>query len=268
MSGVALITGAGKGIGRALAVRLAEEGWKVALVARTAADLAETAAQVQAVGGTALELPGDVSDRAAVEAAVAATGAELGPIDLLINNAARSASWGGEKFWEVDPDDWWQRVETNLRGPALYSRTVLPGMVQRGSGRIVMMNSEAGAITLAMTDGAYPVSKGALFRLTDHLGAQLAGTGVVVLDLSPGLVKTQANDNPNIPESAWTPITKICDLVVRVAAGEFDSLSGRFIHATDDLDAVAAQADAIVAADGRTLRMKAGFAGDPRGPRS
>jgi NAD(P)-dependent dehydrogenase (short-subunit alcohol dehydrogenase family) len=170
MGGVALITGAGKGIGRALAVRLAQDGWAVGLVARTAADLAETAEQVRAAGGTALELPGDVADRAAAESAVARTVAELGPIDLLVNNAARSASWSGEKFWEVDPDDWWDRLSTNLRGPVLFSRAALPGMVERGSGRIVMMNSEAGAITLAMTDGAYPVSKGALFRLTDHLG--------------------------------------------------------------------------------------------------
>jgi len=267
MDGVALITGAGKGIGRALALRLGGHGMAVALVARTEADVASAAAEIRNAGGTALALAGDVADRAFVDGAVARTVADLGPIDLLVNNAARSASWTGEKLWEVDPDEWWSKVETNLRGPLLFSHAVLPDMVARGSGRIVMMNSEAGGISLPMTDGAYPVSKGALFRLTDHLASQLSGTGVVVLDVSPGLVKTQPDAPSSIPDSAYTPVEVVCDLVERVCAGDFDGLSGRFIHATDDWDLVIANTDVIVERDGRTLRMRAGFDSDPRAPK-
>src|SRR6478735_7413728 len=134
---VAVITGAGRGIGRALGSRLAAEGVKVGLVARTGAEVDSLRDEIVASGGQALSFAADVADRAAVENVVATVESELGSVELLVNNAARSASWNNEKFWEVDPDDWWSRVETNLRGPVLFARAVLPGMVARGHGHVV-----------------------------------------------------------------------------------------------------------------------------------
>ena len=104
---VALITGAGRGIGRSLAVRLSAEGMKVALVARTQADVESARDEIVAAGGQAIAFAADVADQSAVEKIIASTEADLGPIYLLVNNAARSASWDGAKLWESDPKDWW-----------------------------------------------------------------------------------------------------------------------------------------------------------------
>ena len=261
---IAIVTGAGRGIGRSLGARLANEGMKVGLVARTGSEVDSLRDEIIEGGGEALSFAADVADRAAVEDIVATVEKQLGPVDLMVNNAARSASWNNEKLWEVDPDDWWSRVETNLRGPLLFSRAVLPGMVERGHGYVIAMNSLGGAAALPSTDGAYPVSKSALFRLTDQLASQLKDTGVVAIDLSPGLVKTQSNDNDQMPDYMWTPVERICDLVVRVTQGEFDGFAGRFIHATDDFDELKAHLDEIVAEDTRVLRMLPGWPEDTK----
>ena len=261
---VAIITGAGKGIGRALADRLSAEGVHLGLMARTKSDIDIACAAAQANGVSTIGGAFDVVDWRAVEDFVAEVQRKLGPVDLLINNAATSASWSGEKLWEADPDGWWSCIETNLRGPMLFARAVLPSMVARGSGRIVAMNSLAGVMPLPMTDGAYTVSKSALFRLTDQLASQLVDTGVVALDLSPGIVRTHATDNPAIPAAAWTPIERICDLVVAVAEGRLDGYDGRFIHAVDDLDEMLTRVEECVANDGRVLRMREAWPGDPR----
>ena len=261
---VAIVTGAGRGIGRALAARLAAEGMKVGLVARTGAEVDSLRDEIVASGGQALSFAADVADPAAVKRVVTEVENTLGPVELMVNNAARSASWNNEKLWEIDPDDWWSRVETNLRGPMLFAHAVLPGMVERGHGYVIAMNSLGGAAALPNTDGAYPVSKSGLFRLTDQLASQLKETGVVAIDLSPGLVKTQSNDNDSLPDYMWTPVEKICDLVVRVGQGEFDAFAGRFLHATDDFDELKAHTDEILANDTRVLRMAPGWPDDAK----
>ena len=260
---VAIVTGAGRGIGRSLALRLAAEGMSVACIARTGAEVESARDEILAGGGRALAFAADVADGAAVQRIVTATEADLGPTYLMINNAARSASWDGTKLWDADPDDWWSRIETNLRGPFLFAHSVLGGMVERGEGYVIAMNSLAGAAALSMTDGAYPVSKSALFRLTDQIASQLTGTGVVAIDLSPGLVKTSANDvdGAAIP---WTPVESICELVVRVGHGEFDEFAGRFLHATDDFDLVKAHLGEILANDTRVQRMMPGWPEDEK----
>lgn len=262
---VVVITGAGKGIGRSLALRLAAEGASLALMARTADDVAAVAAAAAGSGGAVLSDAFDVADGDAVTAFVARAEAELGPITLLINNAGRTGDWDGTPMWASDLDDWWGRVETNLRGPVNFCRAVLPGMVERQGGRVVNVNSGAGAAGAPWTDGAYPVSKAGLFRLTDHLATTLAqaDAGVVVLDVSPGLVRTREGST-GIPDSAYTPVDRVCDLVVAVAQGRLDGWNGRYVHATDDLDTLVASTDAVAAAGGRVLRMRAGWDGDPQ----
>jgi NAD(P)-dependent dehydrogenase (short-subunit alcohol dehydrogenase family) len=262
---VVVITGAGKGIGRSLALALAAEGAALGVMARTAADVDAVVADLQASRASVVGAAFDVADLEAVAAFVAEVEAELGPITLLVNNAGRTGDWDGTPMWAADLDDWWGRVETNLRGPVNFCRAVLPGMVERHAGRVVNVNSGAGAAGAPWTDGAYPVSKAGLFRLTDHLATTLAqaDAGVVVLDVSPGLVRTREGST-GIPDSAYTPVDRVCALVTAVAQGRLDGWNGRYVHATDDLDDLVARNGSIAETGGRVLRMRAGWDGDPQ----
>jgi NAD(P)-dependent dehydrogenase (short-subunit alcohol dehydrogenase family) len=262
---VAVITGAGKGIGRSLALRLAAEGAGVGVMARTASDVDAVAEEIRAAGGRVVAAAFDVADAAQAAAFVARVESELGPVTLLVNNAGRTGDWDGTPMWAADFEEWWGRVETNLRGPAAFCRAALPGMVERGAGRVINVNSGAGAAGAPWTDGAYPVSKAGLFRLTDHLATTLAqaGSPVVVLDVSPGLVRTKEGAT-GIPDSAYTPVERVCDLVVAVAEGRLDGWTGRYLHATDDIAALEAATADVVAGGGRVLRMRAGWDGDPQ----
>lgn len=252
----ALVTGGSRGLGREATRALAADGWSVAVTGRDAAALDE----VVAAGEAALALPGDATDPAAVRAAVQRTEAELGPVDLLLANAG--AFRAGGRLWETDPDTWWSDVEVNLRGPALALHAALPRMVERGRGRVVVMGSGMGA---APTPGAsaYACSKAAVARLVDSVAAELTGTGVVVLAVSPGMVPTDMTHGfpegflalrPELREpvpAAWTPAERFVALLRRIAAGELDALSGRFVHVRDDV------AQALAAPDDRagTLRV-------------
>jgi NAD(P)-dependent dehydrogenase (short-subunit alcohol dehydrogenase family) len=117
---VALVTGGGRGIGRALALALARAGAAVAITARSGGELTRTLAELHSVHDRAAAVRADVTDRAAVDRAVAETEARLGPIDFLVNNAGSAGVIG--PVWETDPDDWWREMEVNLRGPLLRAR--------------------------------------------------------------------------------------------------------------------------------------------------
>src|SRR5256885_2364233 len=140
---VVLITGASRGIGRAAALEFVGAGARVALVARTAAGLDETLAAVRAAGGEGATFVADVSDEAAVGRAVAEVEGSLGPVNVLINNAGVGGPTG--EMWQLEPSEWWQTVEVNLRGTFLCAHAVLPGMVERERGRVVNVVSNAGA---------------------------------------------------------------------------------------------------------------------------
>lgn len=242
MTSVALVTGGSRGLGREAARALTADGWAVAVTGRDAAALDE----VVAAGDAALALPGDATDAAAVGEAVRRTQTELGPLDLLLANAGAFAAGG--RLWETDPGTWWRDVEVNLRGPQLALHAALPSMVARRSGRVVVMGSGMGA---RPTPGAsaYAASKAALARLVDSVAGELAGTGVVVLAVSPGMVPTDMTHGfpegflelrPELRDpapEAWTPPEAFVALLRRVVAGELDPLTGRFVHVRDDLDA-------------------------------
>lgn len=272
---VSVVTGASRGIGRAIAARLADAGAKVALVARNAEALEAAAAEITSAGGTAAPFVGDVSDRADVERIFAAIAADLGPVDTLINNAGVFAAIG--PLWEVDPDAWWSDVETNLKSVFHCSRAVLPSMLARGRGRIVTMIGGGTARPMPYGSG-YSISKTGTLRFTECLAASLEGTGVVCIAMDPGLVETDltryqaespaaARYMPGVVERLRTgdhvPPERAARLAVAIAAGRFDRLAGRAIGATEDLAAVEASIDAILAADERVLRVP-GFAPPPR----
>ena len=140
---VALVTGGGRGLGPVIARELVAAGTAVAVMARSKDQLANTVAIIAAAGGRATAVQADVTDAAAVDAAVQQAERSLGPVDLLVNNAAQLRALG--EVWQVDPEEWWRDVEVNLRGPFLCARAVLPGMLARQRGRIVNVTSGAGA---------------------------------------------------------------------------------------------------------------------------
>lgn len=248
----ALITGGGRGLGRAAALALAAVGMSVAVTGRTPAVLDDVVAQVSASGGRALALPGDATDREAVSAAVQRAETELGPLDLLVANAGRFATGG--PLWQSDPDDWWRDVEVNVRSLALCLWAALPGMVSRGAGRVVALGSGFGNRPYPHASG-YSVGKTAVHRLVESVAGELAGTGVVVLSVSPGFVPTDmtrgfpstftaAHPGFADPEAdRWTPPEAFTEMLGRIAVGELDALSGRFVHVTTDVAAALQRAD-------------------------
>ena len=259
---IALVTGASRGVGQELARALAEAGNDVALAARS--DLSETAGLVEGEGRRALPLELDVTDAEGVEAAVARVVAELGPLDLVVNNAGTDRAIA--PLWEADPDDWWADVDVHLRGTFLVCRAALPAMLASGSGRIVNVSSNA-AIRPSPYNSAYGAAKAGILNLTESLAVSLDGTGVCAFAISPGYVKTELTDRllELQAEKGWFPHLVGRDtldpalasrLVVSLASGRADRLSGRFFHALDDLDSIIQRADEVVENDLYVARLK------------
>ncbi|AMJ67904.1 3-ketoacyl-ACP reductase [Hymenobacter sp. PAMC 26628] len=183
---IALVTGAGKGIGRATAVALAHEGVHVGLLARTESQLQEVAQELQALGVKTAVAAVDVADRAAVEAAVAQVQQALGPIDILINNAGIGTF---AKFLEMEPADWEHIIQVNLMGVYYVTRAVLPGMIARETGDIINVASTSGQRASAGSS-AYSASKFALMGLTEALMQEVRKQNIRVSALTPSTVAT------------------------------------------------------------------------------
>ena len=192
----ALITGAGKGIGRALAIALAQEGVNVGLVARTEADLQKVAAELKAYPIRTVVATADVASITAVNAAVAMVKAELGSIDILINNAGIS-SFGS--FMELDPERWEQIVKVNLFGPYYVTRAVLPDMIENKKGDIVNISSTAGKSGNAVTS-AYSASKFALIGMSESLMQEVRKHNIRVTTLTPSTIATDMAKDLNLTD--------------------------------------------------------------------
>lgn len=214
----ALVTGSAGGIGAAVVAALAAAEWSV--VGTDAA-----------TDGVDVRSPGDVD----------ALCDRVGDVDLLVNCAGVYGARG--PFVESDPDAWWRVIETNVRGPALLCRRLVPAMIARGAGVVVNVGSRAAVWDdPAQSSVAYSTSKAALLRFTAALAAELTGSGVLVLCLSPGFVRTGMTssrpDIDRIPASAFLPAAAAADMVVALAGGGYEALHGRFVHAGDDLAAL------------------------------
>ena len=245
---VALVTGGGRGIGANIARELAAAGMRVAVSARSRGQVEAVADEI---AGLAVEA--DVSDAAAVERLVGEVEGELGPIDLLVANAGLGNQRGST--WEAALDDWWRIFEVNVLGVHLCCRAVIPGMLERGSGRIIITGSGA-AYLPGIRNTAYPASKAAVCRYGEALANELRDR-IPVFFFSPGLVRTEMTEG-NFPDDApWTPPELAPRLVRELASGKLDRLAGRYLHAEhDDPDDLAARADEIVEQDLNAIRLR------------
>ena len=167
---VAIVTGAGRGIGRAIALSLAADGAAVGVLARTEQEIAETTALISNAGGRAIAFPLDVRDVAAVRAAVAETARRLGPLTILVNNAGTPGPAGLD--WEVDAEAWFECIEVIVRGAFLLCQAVVPGMLDRGSGRVINIASISGTRAFPPII-ATSIAKTALIRFSEGLATQL-----------------------------------------------------------------------------------------------
>jgi NAD(P)-dependent dehydrogenase (short-subunit alcohol dehydrogenase family) len=186
MTRVALVTGGGRGIGRAVAQALAREGHAVAVAARTRGEVERTAAELEHEGATSLAVELDVTEPTAVAHAVQRVATALGPIDVLVNAAGIAES---VPFARMALEHWERHLRVNATGPYLLARDVLPGMLERRWGRIVNIASIAGLVGAAYV-AAYVASKHALVGLTRALAVEIAGRGVTVNAVCPGYVAT------------------------------------------------------------------------------
>jgi NAD(P)-dependent dehydrogenase (short-subunit alcohol dehydrogenase family) len=240
---VAFVTGGGRGIGASIARTLAGDGWSVVVGARSRDQVDAVAAEI---GGRAVVL--DVASPDSVESAFA----EAGRIDLLVANAGT-----GERgtTWETAVGDWWRTFEVNVLGVHLCCRAVIPGMLERGGGRIVITGSGASYLPGATATG-YPASKAAAGRYGETLCNELAGR-LPVFVISPGLVRTEMTEGSFPDDAPWTPPELAPELVRKLASGRYDLLAGRYIHAEhDDVDDLLARADEIRARDLNAIRLQ------------
>jgi len=247
LEGVALVTGGGRGIGASIARELADAGMRVAVTGRTPEQVEGVAAEI---GG--LALMGDVTQADQAATWVEATELELGPIDLLVANAGIGSRDGAT--WEVPVEDWWHVLEVNVLGVHLSCRAVIPAMLERGRGRIVITGSGS-AYLPGQSGTSYAASKAAVCRYGETLATELAGR-IPVFFFSPGLVRTEMTSRfgDDLP---WTPPELAPQLVRVLASGRADALAGRYIHAEhDDIDDLIGRADQIVADDLNAIRLR------------
>jgi len=246
-SRVALITGAGRGIGRAMAEGFAREGADVALVSRTEAELCRTAEAIRAIGRRVLWAPADVSDPASVENLVKTVLSEFGQIDVLINNAGRQLPIG--PLVDIETEDWIHTIMVNLVGPMLCCKTVLPGMIEQRRGKIINL-SGGGATSPRPNFSAYAASKAAVVRLTETLAEEVKGFNIQVNAIAPGAINTRMLDEvladrdaagevalsqaEKQKQSGGNSIETVVALAVFLASEESDGLTGKLISAQHD----------------------------------
>lgn len=255
---VALVTGAGRGFGRAIAERLAGEGAAVALLSRSLSELDEVEQAIRAAGGTAIGVRCDVTDPASIAHAVAKVEEVLGPVDLLVNNAGVPGPFG--PIWQVDPDEWWRAQAIHIRAPMLFMQAVLPGMVARDAGRVVCVSAKAARI-VAPYMSAYCTGKIAQNRIVAEAAAELADSKVAVFAIDPGFVFTELARETledaaaqqflggmmgrlrekQADPSAHDDLGRCAQRVLDLASGRYDALSGGYFELSDDLDAKLAE---------------------------
>lgn len=268
---VAIVTGGGRGLGRAFAQAFAAAGAKVAITARTESQLDETIALIQEAGGTAIAFTADVTDRPTMEQVMTEVERQLGPVDILVNNAAVLTPLGHD--WEVDADEWWRTLEINVRSPFLCTQLMLPRMMKRRKGRIVNVSSGAAYGSnpnLYPYGSAYCASKAALARMTNLLSTTVKEHGISVFALAPGgptaMIEILAT-SPNVPEEVNVHFRKALmegssetqtsvQMLLFLVSGQADSLTGRHISNNDSIADLLHRTEEILRDDLYTLQLR------------
>jgi NAD(P)-dependent dehydrogenase (short-subunit alcohol dehydrogenase family) len=234
----AFVTGASRGIGRVIAVALAQAGADLALVARTAEGLADTADEVIAAGRKAVVIPADVTDQPAVAAAVAAAIDELGHVDIVINNAGGSNFMVG--FRDLRLDGWEKLMRLNLSSAVYVCHAFAPHLLDRGSGSVINVASVAGVASAPLIS-PYGAAKAGLVSLTKSLAVEWAPSGVRVNALCPGWTATDLNrnlwDDPasgpatvaTVPMKRWATAREMAGPAVFLASDAASYLTGQTI---------------------------------------
>jgi len=264
----AIITGAGRGIGRAITLAFAQEGADVLVASRTLSEVAKTTEEARALGRHALALKVDVSNRDEVERMVAQALEEFGKLDILVNNAGIYGAIG--PLVDNDPEKWVQTVRINLFGSFFSARAVLPLMIRQRRGKIINL-SGGGATSPLPNFSAYAASKAAIVRLTETLAEEVKGFNIQVNAIAPGAVNTRLTDEilaagAAAGEQALTVARRVKEkegvtpeaageLAVFLASDDSDGLTGRLISAVwDDWESMNGRIDQIMASDLYTLR--------------
>jgi len=261
-----LVTGGGRGIGRAIALALAREGARLALMARTESELDKTAALLSSMGGEALKLRVDVGRREEVDEAIEEILAGWGGVDVLVNNAGIQGPIG--RVEEVDPEDWMQALQVNLGGCFYCTRKVLPAMIAQGYGKIINL-SGGGAVGPRPFFSAYSASKAGVVRFSENLAGEVAEYGIDVNAIAPGAVNTRMLDerleagavvgagemdsDQQLLRDGGTDPECPAALVVYLSSPRSDGLTGRLLAAVwdrwEDFDI-----EAIMASESFTVR--------------
>ena len=248
---IALVTGAGRGIGKGIALRFAAAGAAVALTSRNKAQLDQVLAEIEAAGGRGVAVAGDATQREDVARVVKSATEKFGGITLLVNNAGVAGPYG--PIGVVDPDQWWAAQEVHVRAPMLFMSAVLPGMIAHRTGRIINISSPR-CHMLTPSLSAYSLGKAAQNRLTELVANEAKEHGVTAFALDPGSIMTEMADETmsNPDAQRWVPkmverlnqmkgkigpqdgMAWCTDRCLALASGRYDALSGRYIDRTDD----------------------------------
>jgi NAD(P)-dependent dehydrogenase (short-subunit alcohol dehydrogenase family) len=226
---VAMVTGAGRGIGRAIALTFAREGADLAVAALEADELESLAQEVRSLGRRAVARAGDVSDEAGVQGFVAAALAEFGRIDVLVNNAGTIILPGD--ITQMTVEDWDRTMAINVRSTFLCCRAVLPGMIERGQGQIINMSSTAGLRGLRNRT-AYCASKHAVSGFTKALALDMQAHHIAVNAICPGAVDTAltAYARPDADKTGWMVPQDIADVALFLASSDARAMTGALVE--------------------------------------
>ena len=262
---VALITGAGRGIGRAIALAYAKEGAKLGLAARTVSEVEETARQAEALGAPACVIRADVTDQSQVEEMVGRTLDRFSTIDVLVNNAGIAGPVG--PLQDNDVSHWVQTIQLNVIGVFLCCKAVLPVMLAKDRGKIINMSGVGGRLM-----SSYGASKAALVDITETLYLELKGGNIQVNAMAPGSIHTLMWEETRdaaatigdkellewglrVTSGRGASMQRATELAVFLAGDESGSLSGRLLQAvTDDFDSLPTRIPDIMGSDSYTRR--------------
>ena len=258
---VALITGGGRGFGKAIALRFAAEGAAVTITARTQTELDKTVAEIAATGGRGLAVSGDVTLPEDVTRIVRTTTDRFGPITLLVNNAGIPGPFA--PIWVANPDEWWFAQEVHIRAPFMFMREILPSMIERRAGRIIVV-SAMGSHRLDFSMSPYCLGKCAQNRLVRLVATETREFGISAFAVDPGFAITEMAEITMRDPGAqrWKPemiehlkarkaqpdplldLDRCAQRCLDLASGRYDELTGSYSELQDNLDEMLRQARA------------------------